>query len=109
MKQILLAAFIAAPFAASAQIVPLRLSTPVSGSTSATPGTWTSALASSNYRNGCTIQNSGSATINIALGPNTPSAAQFTLQPQQAFNCVDQQQVWVMSATASVSYQGASW
>ena len=109
MKRLLLAAFIAAPLAASAQIVPLRLSTPVSGSTSATPGTWTSALASNNYRNGCTIQNSGTSTINIALGASTPSAAQFTLQPQQTFNCIDQQQVWVMSSAASVTYQGASW
>jgi hypothetical protein len=81
----------------------------ISGTTSAIASTWTSALASSSSRRGCTVQNSSTAAINIAMGSTTPTAPEFTLQPGQAFNCVDQQQVWVMSATASVSYQGASW
>ncbi|WP_298286638.1 hypothetical protein [Acidocella sp.] len=85
------------------------LSAAIAGTTSATPGTWTSVLAANGARRGCTIQDAGTASLDVAMGPGVPGAAAFTLQPGQAFNCIDQQQVWVMSGAGAVSYQGAAW
>ncbi len=111
MKRVVFIAALFLPYAAGAQSLLSPNSAPISGTTSVTPGTWTLALASPPLlsRRGCTIQITGSAPVNIATGSTTPTAAEFTLQPEQAFNCIDQQQVWVMSTTASVTYQGASW
>jgi hypothetical protein len=85
------------------------VSTAIAGTSSASAGIWTSVLAANSARRGCTIQDVGGASLNVAMGPAMPGAAAFTLQPGQAFNCIDQQQVWVMSSAVSVSYQGASW
>lgn len=86
-------------------------STAINGTTSATAGTWTEALAGSAGRGGCEIEDTGSAVIQVGFGPSAPTQSEFSIGPGYpiSVNCIDQQSVWVSSSTASVTYSGASW
>jgi len=83
----------------------------VAGTTSGTPNTFTSALASSTTRNGCLIQYTGAGVLSIFVGaPGSGLATtSFKLTPNSTFSCTSGQvvltnEISVASATASDTY-----
>lgn len=82
-------------------------STAINGTTSATAGTWTEALAASATRvaPGCEIQNTGTAAMYVGIG-STPAEVK-ELQPGDSYYCKDQSEIWVEPANATaVTYTG---
>ena len=70
-------------------ITPLGVTgTPTALATSGTPNTFTTALAASSSRKGCTIQYTGTHLLYLYIGSGTAStAASEQLQPGQTFSC----------------------
>ncbi len=73
----------------ASSITPLGVTgTPAALTTSGTPGTFTTALAASSSRKGCTIQYAGTHLLYVYIGGGTAStAASEQLQPGQTFSC----------------------
>ena len=70
-------------------ITPLGVTgTPAALTTSGTPGTFTTALAASSSRKGCTIQYTGTHLLYVYIGGGTAATSTSEqLQPGQTFSC----------------------
>lgn len=100
------------PIAALAAPIPSTqvpgVSQPINGTTSATASTWTTLAVANPLRHDCYIQ-AGADPINLYFGPTAPTQPEITLAAGASTHCLDQQEIWVESTTASAPYQGASW
>lgn len=92
-------------------------STAASGSTSATPNAFTTWIAQSNVRKGCSLQNAGTAVEYIfdnTTGSATPTVgASYQVQPGGSFNCsspgiVIGDLLQIASSVASMPYVGGA-
>jgi hypothetical protein len=86
-------------------------STQTSGTTSATPSTFTQVLASNSNRLACLVQNKSASVERIYLGTtgSATSAAAFLLQPNDTFSCtqggtIAADAIQINSDTASQAY-----
>ncbi|EKN01106.1 MULTISPECIES: hypothetical protein [unclassified Acidocella] len=101
MKFLAFLAIALLPFGAAAQTA-----SELYGTTSATANTWTAVLPASSSRVGGYIQDAGTGSIDIGVGPTTPTNPVATIQPGGSYPFFSSKQIWLRSPVASVTYQG---